>query len=74
MVRMTSSLHGKHAEDFARRVGQEKGPSKGNLPDEMTSDDQSQEEEDDLRRISEENRISGTSNVVEMGDLQGIGG
>jgi len=74
MVRMTSSLHGKHAEDFARRPGQEKGPSKGDMPDESMSDDLSQEEEDESRRRTEENRVSELRNVVEMSDLQGNGG
>ena len=58
MVRMTSSLHGKHAEDFARRPGQEKGPSKGNMPDEMSSDENGSQDEEELGRISEEQRIS----------------
>ena len=42
MVRMTSSLHRKHTEDFGRRPGQEKGPQKGQLPDEteMSSDNE----------------------------------
>jgi EXS family len=34
MVRMTSALHARHAEDFGRRMGPEKGPQKGKLPDE----------------------------------------
>src|SRR5271169_3536802 len=33
MVRMTSALHARHAEDFGRRPGQENG-QKGKLPDE----------------------------------------
>ena len=34
MIRMTSSLRVKHAEDFARRPGPQKGPQKGKMPDE----------------------------------------
>src|SRR5271154_1296418 len=69
MVRMTSSLHGKHAEDFARRPGPEKGPSKGNMPDELSSDENGSQEEDELRRISEEHRNEEMRNIVEMDDL-----
>lgn len=43
MVRMTSALRVRHAEDFSRRpVGAEKGPWKGRLPDnetDISSDD-----------------------------------
>ena len=66
---MTSSLHGKHAEDFARRPGQDKGPSKGIMPDELSSDENGSQEEDDLHRISEEQRNEGLRDVVEMNDL-----
>lgn len=34
MVKMTSKLRVKHAEDFSRRPGPEKGPPKGRMPDE----------------------------------------
>jgi hypothetical protein len=34
MVKMTSALRVRHAEDFARRPGPEKGPQKGLMPDE----------------------------------------
>ena len=70
---MTSSLHGKHAEDFARRPGQERGPVKGNMPDETSSDnDQSHEENENSR--SGEHMISEERNIVEMNDLHESGG
>jgi xenotropic and polytropic retrovirus receptor 1 len=34
MVKMTSKLRVKHAEDFSRRPGLERGPPKGRMPDE----------------------------------------
>jgi xenotropic and polytropic retrovirus receptor 1 len=42
MVRMTSSLRLRHAEDFARRPGPDRGPQKGKLPDdtEISSDNE----------------------------------
>jgi len=53
MVRMTNSLRVKHAEDFARRPGQEKGPQKGKMPDEtdFSSDlEQLEEQHEDSSR------------------------
>jgi len=49
MVRMANSLRMKHAEDFARRPGQEKGPQKGKMPDEtdFSSDPEQLEEQND---------------------------
>ena len=65
MVRMTSSLRVKHAEDFARRPsGQEKGPQKGNLPDETDLSSDNEPVEENIDRMMEE-----TENV-EMRDME----
>jgi hypothetical protein len=47
----------------------ENGPSKGDMPDELSSDENGSQEEDELRRISEEHRNDEMRNVVEMDDL-----
>lgn len=46
MVRMTNAIRRRHAEDFGRRPGPEKGPRKGGLPDE--TDISSDHEIDDM--------------------------
>ena len=45
MVRMTNAIRKRHAEDFGRRPGPERGPRKGGLPDE-TEMSSEQENED----------------------------
>jgi xenotropic and polytropic retrovirus receptor 1 len=59
MVRMTTSLRVKHAEDFGRRPGHEKGPQKGKMPDETTdfsSDNDGRRESDGIHGSDREER------------------
>jgi len=63
MVRLTSALRGRHAEDFGRRPGPEKGPQKGRLPDES---DISSEDNEPLGR--HETEAAGETRNVERRD------
>ena len=69
MVRMTSSLRIKHAEDFGRKPLQERG-YKGNLPDE--SDDLSDNSADDTRNGEGLPAAQVGSESVETSDLEEI--
>lgn len=65
MVKMTTALRVRHAEDFARRpVGVEKGPLKGRLPDETDiSSDNEPVHKDMEDQAQQHNQVPMTSNI-----------
>ena len=65
LVRMTSSLRAKHAEDFGRRPGQEKGPRKGNLPDETDCSSDNEAEMSETRNLALEETRNGETRGVD---------
>jgi hypothetical protein len=64
MVKMTSKLRVKHAEDFSRRPGLEKGPPKGRMPDET-------EFSSDLEMLEERDGEDGNEGVGPRNDSVG---
>lgn len=53
MVRLTSSLRLRHAEDFGRRPGPERGPQKGKLPDDTEISSDNEPGSQPIRRVQE---------------------